>query len=223
MSLVEYLQSPEMNLNLESGDRMIDTIVCGIVNAYLVRGDNASILIDTGTSKYKEKVLECCKNKNIKLIVLTHGHYDHCQNAAYLAYKLNCSVGIARDDMELIENNHKRKVFGKNIWGKMYARLANRNIKKHKIQEIVPDVILENEMSLLDYGIDGKIIGLPGHTKGSIGVMLMTGELLVGDAMQNIVAPSATWCFEDYQQSVDSTERILKTHAKIFYGHGKCT
>ena len=185
---------------------MIDTIVCGPVNAYLVHGNNASILIDTGTAKYKEKVWEACKNNNVKLIILTHGHFDHCQNAAYLAHKLNCLVGIARDDIDLVKNNQKRKVFGKGIWGKTYAYLSNRNIKKNEIHEIVPDVILENEMPLQVFGIDGKIIGLPGHTKGSIGVMLATGELLVGDAMQNIISPSTTWCFEDYEQSRESTK-----------------
>lgn len=202
---------------------MVETIKCGIVNAYLVRGENASILIDTGTTKYKEKVLEACKNENIKLIILIHGHFDHCQNAAYLANKLNCLVGIAKEDIELIKSNHKRKVFGKSAWEKLYASLSNYNIKTNKIQEVCPDIILENGMTLLGYGVDGKIIALPGHTKGSIGVLLATGELLVGDAMQNIKTPSATWCFEDYEQSRKSKELILKIGSKIFYGHGKST
>lgn len=49
----------------------------------------------------------------MKLVILTHGHFDHCQNASYLAKKLNCLVGIGREDVVLLENNEKRKVFGK--------------------------------------------------------------------------------------------------------------
>lgn len=202
---------------------MVETIKCGIVNAYLVRGDNASILIDTGTSKFKNKVLKACKNENVKLIILTHGHFDHCQNAEFLAHKLNCLVGIAREDIEVLKSNHKRKVLGKTVWGKIYTCLSNHNIKKNKIEEVDPHIILENGMSLTDYGVDGKIIALPGHTKGSVGVLLATGEFLVGDAMQNIKTPSATWCFEDYEQSQKSKELILRIGTKIFYGHGKST
>lgn len=45
-------------------------------------------------------------------------------------------------------------------------------------------------MSLLEYGVDGSVIALPGHTKGSTGIALSTGELFVGDAMQNINSPT---------------------------------
>lgn len=202
----------------------IEVISCGAANAYLLHGDNGSILIDTGTEKDKDKVLECCKSSDLKLILLTHGHFDHCQNAAYLAEKMDCSVGISLEDAPLLERGEKRKVFGKGIWGNLYAWLSNRNIQRARINAVMPNVIVENETSLLKYGIDGKVINLPGHTKGSIGVLLASGEFFVGDAMQNIVSASGTWCFEDYKQSIESVALIQNSRSeKIFYGHGKPT
>lgn len=200
----------------------IETITCGQSNVYLLYGNQAAVLIDTGTAAYKEKVLKYCQNANVRLIILTHGHFDHCQNAAYLAKQLNCSVGIAKEDLPLLENRQKRRVFGKGIWGKFYAYVSNRNIRMKEIEAVTPDVLLEDGMFLAQYGIDGQIVKLAGHTKGSIGVKLATGEFFVGDAMQNILFPSAAWCYEDYGQSRESAALIRSTDSKnLFYGHGR--
>ena len=54
---------------------------------------------------------------------------------------------------------------------------SNHKIQKNDIEIVKPDVILKDGMSLLNYGIDGKIIKRSGHTKGSVGVKLSSGEL----------------------------------------------
>ena len=77
----------------------------------------------------------------------------------------------------MLENHQKRQVFGKGIWGKFYAYASNRNICTNEIEAMTPDVVLEDGMSLSQYGIDGQIVKLAGHTRGSIGVRLSSGEL----------------------------------------------
>ena len=199
-----------------------ERIACGTSNVYLLRGDSGSVLIDTGVEKFKDKVLRACQNANVKLILLTHGHFDHCQSAAYLARNLKCKTGIAGEDAALLEKNQKRKVYGKGIWGNFYAGAANRNIGQNEIEAVTPDVILEDGMSLAEYGVDARIIKLPGHTVGSVGVLCATGELFVGDAMQNIPFLSATWCYEDYEKAKESATLIRSMNAgKIFCGHGR--
>ena len=200
----------------------VEKLSCGQANAYLVRGAKGSILIDTGTDQYREKIVHACKEASVKLIVLTHGHFDHCQNAAYLAEKLDCPVGIGNEDVSLLCDGEKRKVYGKGIWGHIYAQAANWNIWHKKLPPIKPEVILEDGMSLAGYGVDGKIVALPGHTAGSVGVLLKTGELFVGDAMQNILSAASTWCYEDYESAKRSTNNIRMIKAKkIYYGHGR--
>lgn len=200
----------------------IKKLSCGQANVYLVSGINGSILIDTGTEKYREKIVHACKGTTVKLIVLTHGHFDHCQNAAYLAEKLGCPVGIGKEDMPLLTEGEKRKVYGKGVWGHIYAQASNWNIWHKKLPPVKPDVILEDGMALTEYGIDGKIVALPGHTAGSTGVLLKTGELFAGDAMQNIVSPASTWCYEDCESAERSTKTVQMIKAKvIYYGHGR--
>ncbi len=199
-----------------------ERIACGMANAYLLHGDGGSILIDTGAEKYREKVAKACQNAGVRLILLTHGHFDHCQSAAYLTRKLKCSIGIAGEDAALLERNEKRKVYGKGIWGRFYADASNRNIEQNEIEAVTPDVILEDGMSLGEYGVDAKTVKLPGHTAGSVGVLCDTGELFVGDAMQNILFPSAAWCYEDYEKAKESAAIVRSMNAgKIFFGHGR--
>ena len=64
----------------------IQQIRCGSVNCFLVQSGRAAILVDTGRAAYREKVLRACRAReevSVRLIVLTHGHIDHVQNAAF--------------------------------------------------------------------------------------------------------------------------------------------
>lgn len=75
-------------------------------------------------------------------------------------------------------------------------------------------------MPLAPYGIDGKVVALPGHTAGSVGVLLATRELLVGDAMSGLWAPGPAWCYEDKSLMEESLEKIKALRPRrIYTGH----
>lgn len=203
-------------------EEMICRLPGGQANVYLIRSPKGSILVDAGTTGYREKIARACSDVSVKLIVLTHGHFDHCQNAAYLAKRFNCPVGIGKEDAALLSKGEKRKVYGKGIWGRIFAGASNWNIRHKQIEPVRPDVILEEGMSLSEYGVDGKVVSLPGHTKGSIGILLKNGTLFAGDAMQNVFSPSVMWCYEERKSALESVEAIRAMQAeKICYGHGK--
>lgn len=202
----------------------VQQISCGSANAYLVRGMEGAILIDTGTAPYRERVLEACRTAGVKLILLTHGHVDHCQNAASLAGALGCPVGIGREDTPLLAEGETRQVAGRGIWGHLYARLSNRIIRSNRIPPHRPEVLLEEGMPLTPYGVDGAVVALPGHTAGSVGVLLSTGELFAGDAMQSVFGPASAWCYEDREAAERSAAAIRRLRpARLYCGHGKPT
>lgn len=86
----------------------IKRIRCGHVNCYIVSDGVTGILIDTGKKKYLDAVIEACKPYDIKLIVLTHGHSDHAENAADLSEMLSAPIAIHKDDVDLIESNNNQ-------------------------------------------------------------------------------------------------------------------
>jgi hydroxyacylglutathione hydrolase len=80
----------------------------GSVNCYLIETETGYILIDTGGSNKRtdlEKELESagCQPGYLKLIVLTHGDFDHTGNAAYLRKKFGTTIAMHDDDSGMVE------------------------------------------------------------------------------------------------------------------------
>ncbi len=83
----------------------ITRIKCGNGNCFCAEQGDSSMLIDTAGTKYLDKILSVCKGKNIRLIVLPHGHVDHIQNAAALQRELGAPIAMHISDIGLIQNN----------------------------------------------------------------------------------------------------------------------
>ena len=87
-------------------------------------------------------------------------------------------------------------------------------------------VVGDEGLSLYEYGIKGKIIHTPGHSPGSISVLLDTGDALVGDLAVNIppfhFKPGPPIFIDDLQQIGESWKLLLDSGAKRIYpAHGK--
>lgn len=83
---------------------MVKRIKMRWANCYLLLGQDGSILIDTCNSKDGPKILSLIENKNVKLILLTHYHFDHVGSAEYLAKRLNVPIAMSKEDIHLIGN-----------------------------------------------------------------------------------------------------------------------
>ena len=74
------------------------------------------------------------------------------------------------------------------------------------------------------YGLNAKIIELPGHTLGSIGVDVEEKHLFVGDALDNWITPGTGHLYFDKEALYKSAEKIYNLGERmIYYGHGKPT
>ena len=202
----------------------IERIKCGNGNAYIVSdGDNA-ILVDTCHEEYKELILGKCRMKNVKLIVLTHGHFDHIQNAAYLSERLNAPIAMHQDDYVLIKDKLAEPMLMHTLLGKVIMMMSQKGFKKAKVEPFEPGVYLEDGYSLEEYGIPATVLGLPGHTRGSIGVIIGDTDIIVGDALMNILYPTKSPLYSDRAVMVQSAARISSLgDMTIYFGHGSPT
>lgn len=199
----------------------IHRIVSGNVNCYIVADNEKAILIDTGRKKYREKILEKCKEFHVGLIVLTHGHMDHCQNAAYLANALHIPIAMNKKDMNLIPDNTKQSLLAKTFLGKIVLSVSLSSFEKDSLEVFEPTIYLKNGDDLSDYGMDAKVVELPGHTKGSIGIEV-DNNLFVGDALMNMFYPTVSMLYVDEQEMLSSAKYISELGDKtIYFGHGK--
>ena len=155
------------------------SIRLGGVNCYLVKTGDGFILIDTGYSRNRrdlEKLLEGagCRPGNLKLILLTHGDFDHIGNAAYLRQKYTSKIAMHPLEAPAAENGHmlmSRKTRS------FLARAIFSLMRLNKSGRFKPDLPLEEGVNLSPYGFDARVVHIPGHSLGSIGVLTAEGDL----------------------------------------------
>ncbi|MCJ7695803.1 MAG: MBL fold metallo-hydrolase [Anaerolineaceae bacterium] len=197
----------------------------GSVNCYLLERDSEFILIDTGSTnqqKELEKRLEelGCRTGQLKLIILTHGDFDHIGNAAYLRQKYNAKIAMHSDDIAMAEDgdmfsNRKKPLF-------LVQKIIPMFFGFGRNERFKPDIIIENESDVPHLGFSPKIISIPGHSMGSIGILMENGDFFCGDLLENTEVPRLNSIMDDINSAKESVE-ILKNHEikMIYPGHGK--
>jgi glyoxylase-like metal-dependent hydrolase (beta-lactamase superfamily II) len=208
------------------------TIPLGIDQCYVIQ-DEGTILIDGGELK-KGRVFKNALEKlsidpkEIQLIVLTHGHFDHVGSVRDIKRITGAKIAIHQLDKFYLEMGLVVIPPGVTLWGKISRFLFLKPfVSFFRFPGVKADVILGNEdLSLADYGIQGEVIYTPGHTPGSVSVLLKTGEAFVGDLAMNKfpmrITPGLPIFAEDKSKVKKSLELLLQKGARIIYpAHGK--
>jgi hydroxyacylglutathione hydrolase len=201
----------------------IKTINLGGVNCYLVKNDMGFTLIDSGLSNKRaklEKELETagCQPGNLKLIVLTHGDTDHSGNCAYLREKYAAKIAmhpaetIVAESGDMLSSRKSRPFL---------ASLFLAFFKLNRSDRFKPDFTVEEGYDLSEYGFDAKVLYLPGHSLGSIGILTGSGDLFCGDLLVNTHKPARNSLVDNPQEMTASIERLNSLTIKTVYpGHG---
>ena len=100
-------------------------------------------------------------------------------------------------------------------------RIGLSSFEKDSLEVFEPILYLKNGDDLSEYGIVAKVVELPGHTKGSIGIEI-EDNLFVGDALMNMFYPTVSMLYVDEQEMISSAKYISELGEKtICFGHGK--
>lgn len=195
------------------------------VNCYLVKTDKGFILIDTAKTG-KRRVIEQalnnagCEPGSLKLIVLTHGDFDHCGNAAYLRQKFGAPITIHEADSGMVER-------GDMFWNRkqpsaLVKTLMGLLFRLHQADQFKPDFTIKEGDNLSAYGFDADVIELPGHSEGSIGLLTADGDLFCGDLLANTDKPDV-WTIIDNREAAQASVEKLKrmTINTVYPGHGQ--
>jgi hydroxyacylglutathione hydrolase len=197
----------------------------GSVNCYLVGTDTGYVLIDTGSSNSRralEGELERagCEPGLLKLIMLTHGDFDHTGNAAYLRDKFDTVIAMHEDDAGMAE-------FGDMFWSRESSNVLLRMIapllfRFPKSSRFAPDIRMEEGTHLSRYGFDAQVLSIPGHSKGSVGILTAGGALFCGDLLDNTDKPVLNGIMDDLAAAKASVERLKGLGVDTVYpGHGQ--
>jgi glyoxylase-like metal-dependent hydrolase (beta-lactamase superfamily II) len=210
----------------------IRTINAGGVNCYLVKTVSGFILVDTGFSSGRKNLEAAlasagCKPGEFKLVVLTHGDFDHSGNAAYLRAKYGARIAIHREDSDVVKRgdqdwNRKAKPDRFPLFFRAMGRLVTFFVRSVKFETFEPDLTIDEGYDLPAYGLAAEIVHLPGHSKGSIGILTGVGDLVCGDLLANMLRPGLHFMIDNLADAKASLEELGHRAVRTVYpGHGK--
>jgi hydroxyacylglutathione hydrolase len=206
------------------------TLKFGINRCYIIKGKQA-IMVDGAPpgklpSFLKQLARLHIKPKEIKLIVLTHGDFDHIGSAKEIKEATGAKLAIHKNDRKCLEEGLFNWSPGVTVWGIVSRFILMPYAVRFNFQPVKPDIELtDNEFSLSEFGIDGKIIYTPGHTWGSVSVVLESGEAFVGCMAHNgfpfTFFPNLPIYAADPDRLIESWYMLKEQGAKMIYpGHG---
>jgi glyoxylase-like metal-dependent hydrolase (beta-lactamase superfamily II) len=209
-------------------DSSVIQIPLGRVNAFVIRGKRP-VIVDTGYPGSASAILDRLTEngidpKSVSLILITHGHADHFGSAADLKERTGARVAIHKLDAEAARKGQDPPLNPTGAIGRLFMSLLARR-GPAKAPSFEPDILIEGEMDLKKFGVDGKIIHTPGHTPGSVSIALPGGEVIVGDLIMRGMLrwwqPNYPLFADDMAQLDESIQLILRSKpTKIFSGHG---
>ena len=148
-------------LTYAKGELLTNTYFC------IDEASNQTIVIDPGMRPdlIYEKIVE--KHLEVKLVLLTHGHFDHVLSAETLHDKTGAPVMIHEADAQMLADGSKNA----------YSVFFGQNRAFRPADELLQDGQI---LTLRDEQL--RVLSTPGHSRGSICLvaedLLITGDTL---------------------------------------------
>jgi len=173
-------------------------------NNYLLTDDNEAVLIDC--SEVKAEILEELKDKSLKYILLTHGHFDHVLGVNGMREQTGAKVLVHKNDIPRMEESaHIMQTFGVS------------GVETPQADEFL------NDGDILKFGNTKlKVIHTPGHTEGCVCFLvdekLFSGDTLFRDSVGRCDLPGGN--FSEMTNSIKNILFKLNDNTVVYPGHG---
>ena len=178
------------------------TIIERSVYVYLIYGTNGVFLIDTGVASAETAIFDYIRKterrvEDISMIIQTHSHPDHIGATRTIKGETACAVAMHPAEKHWLENvqlqAEERPIPG-------FDSLVSGPVAVNRLLE-------DGEVFDLGCGLKLKIFHTPGHSKGSISILLLGYMALYsGDA---IPVPNEMPVYEDVKASVASIKKLM--------------
>jgi hydroxyacylglutathione hydrolase len=208
-----------------SGYKIIQ-ILTGRSNVFLLTNGEKNILIDTSsksTWNILEKRLKQLSVNGIDYLILTHTHYDHAENSSLIKEKYKAQVIVHKNEASYLTSGENIIPKGTNLITRVIVNLlAKRFLSITRYNPCKYDILVNSVFELNHIGFNAYIMHTPGHTIGSMSVIIDNEVAIVGDTMFGIFKWSVFPPYaNDIKQIVNSWGSLLETKCSVFIpGHG---
>ena len=207
----------------------------GITCVYLLPGTAGYLLIDAGPRRKaaafqralsRARIAPC----QIRLILVTHVHYDHVGSLKAIQNRCACPVLVHRLEADHLARGRMVLPPGTMPLTRRLIALAARHPRLAgrllRFDPVTPDIVIDEPLDLRPRGFDAHIIPTPGHTPGSLSVVTPSGRAFVGDLAVNYLpggrGPFTPPFGHSRSQIRASWRTLVAMGAKTIYpAHGK--
>lgn len=205
---------------------LIIRILSGRSNVFVLTNGAQNILVDTSTRRNRgklQKQLAALGVGRIDCLVLTHAHFDHAGNARKIKDVYGAMVMVHQHEAPYLIAGDNIPIRGTNRLTRPLAHIFGALFAKQCRYDACPcDIMVHSAFDLREFGFNAYVMHTPGHTPGSISIVVDDEIAIVGDTMFGVFKRSVFPPFaQDVEQMVHSWGELLKTNCSLFLpSHG---
>lgn len=221
---------PEVR-TLELGTATLHHVVLRAANVWVLDAqEGGTVMIDAGGRDDGDDIVSALEiagigEQAVDLVVLTHGHADHAGAGAFLRDELAAPIAVHAADAGRVRAGSSAVPEPQNLEGTMMRPFIDASFPAFE-----PDLLLSTSQRLDAFGIAGEVVHVPGHSPGSVAVLLDSGDVFIGDLArgdhegsrgEHQGACTTHFFSDDHEGDRAALEALLGRGARVFYpGHG---
>jgi glyoxylase-like metal-dependent hydrolase (beta-lactamase superfamily II) len=201
-------------------------VLSGRSNVFLITNQKENILVDTGINLMRKKLLKRLSKlgvTQVNYMVLTHSHFDHTGNARMIRDKFKPLTIIQKEETQYLNSGELLPPKGTSLIPRLLLRwFLKTALGRIKFRPCILDLALEEQLDMNYFGFNVYLKHTPGHSPGSLSVIVDDEIALVGDTMfgvfpSRIFPPFAL----DVPGMIKSWGKLLDTGCRLFLpSHG---
>ena len=180
-------------------------------NTYIVTDEETGETAVVDPSLSEDALIEKLKDKNVKYVLITHGHFDHTGGTNLVKEKTGAKVVVHREDEEMLLDSSKNEF------------RANYG---YDMPPIIADILVEDGTELMLGNAKIKVMHTPGHTKGGVCYIFEDDRIIFsGDTLFRLTAGRTDLYGGNARTELMSLAKIgeLEGDYKVYPGHDQST
>ncbi len=194
-------------------------------NIFAVTRNNRTILVDTGISFDRGRIEKALERRGIvpEAVVLTHTHFDHAGNAAWLASGYGAEVVVNEAEAGMLAVGDTPIPRGTYAVTRGLVSVGRKMGQVFRYDPVTADHTFSDRFDLNRFGINGCVIHTPGHSPGSSTLVIDELVAIAGDSIIGTIPGSPFPPFaDDVDELLRSWKKLIDTGCETFLpGHGK--
>lgn len=202
----------------------IHSFQAGHCVVHLIETEAGVYLVDAGSPGKERKILKqmyLLGREDLRLIFITHAHFDHYGCAAALRRLTGAPIAIHESDSKIMAKGETPlgTVRGRGKIAQVLLPIAEKFLQPEPTQA---DILFNEGYGFMDVGLEASAVHLPGHTPGSSGLLVEGRMAFVGDLLSTTGRPHVQRYYAtDWSQVAESLDRLKALDPEwVYTGHG---